>query len=439
MSAPGILFALVTAGLLFALPRRWSILPFLIGAAYIPFGQEMEIGPLHFTGVRILVAVGLLRAVSKGEQLAGGINLLDKLMIFWALWFVCASAFHEGEAFVTRLGEIFTDLGIYFLGRIYLQDLDDIRRVFKLICVVFIPLAAILLLEKATGKNFFGLIFGGWTEALVRNGHVRAQGPFEHPILAGTVGAACLPMALYFWRENRKLALLGLASTGSIIVASASSGPIMTALSIFVAMALWKIRSRLRTIRWTVVVLLIVLNFVMSDPVYFLVARVDIAGGSTGWYRAQLIRSAFEHIDEWWLAGTDITRDWMPVVINEKNTDITNYYIRMGVWGGLPLMAIFMAILGSAFAAVGRALRSSANAPFEQQFLIWTLGAILFGHATTFFSVSYFDQTVVFLYLLLAAIGSLGAAVAITAPVESAANNERIDDKAAPEVRLRYE
>jgi hypothetical protein len=41
--------------------------------------------------------------------------------------------------------------------------------------------------------------------------------------------------------------------------------------------------------------------------------------------------------------------------------------------------------------------------------MIWTLGAILFGHAATWMSVSYFDQTVVFLYLILAAIGAVSA------------------------------
>ena len=70
-------------------------------------------------------------------------------------------------------------------------------------------------------------------------------------------------------------------------------------------------------------------------------------------------------------------------------------------------MLLFIGILGAGFAAVGRALRSRQKVLADRRFLVWTLGAILFGHATTFLSVSYFDQTVVFLYLVLAAIGSL--------------------------------
>jgi O-antigen ligase len=106
---------------------------------------------------------------------------------------------------------------------------------------------------------------------------------------------------------------------------------------------------------------------------------------------------------------------------NPDHTDMTNYYLEMGVLGGLVMMILFIAILAAAFSAVGKALDSHQEAPVEDQFLIWTLGAILFGHAVTFFSISYFDQTVVFLYLILAAIGSLRAGYE---PVTAAEANE---------------
>jgi len=416
MSLPGILLTLATVGLLLALPKWWAPLPFFINAALIPFSQEMEVGPVHLTGIRFLVAAGLLRMMTKGDRLTGGLIPLDKWMILWAFWFAVTSVFHDSSALMTRLGEIFNDVGIYFLFRIYIQNVNDILRLFKMTCVVVVPLAVVMLCEKFTGTDYFGVLFGGFTESLVRNGHVRAQGPFEHPIMAGTVGAVCLPMALYLWRQQRKLALIGMAAAGSIVVASASSGPVMTAFSIFGGMAMWKIRNHLRVIRWLFVGMLVALNFIMNDPVYFLVARIDISGGSTGWYRAQLIRRAIEQIGQWWFAGTDYTRNWMLVEINKSNTDITNYYIRMGVWGGLLLMFIFIAILYAAFAAIGRTLRSSEAAPFEFRFLYWVLGSILFGHAVTFFSVSYFDQTVVFFYMLLAVIGSISAVTLSTAP-----------------------
>jgi hypothetical protein len=417
MTGFGLVFALATATFLVSLPRRWSVLPLLIGATYMPVDQEVEIGPFHFTALRLLIALGFLRVTVKGEWIARGVSSLDRLMIVWATWLICSSVFHVSSVFITRLGVVFDSLGVYFLFRVFLQTRDDVRNVFKIVCVLFVPLAAAMVVERLTGKNCFAL-FGVTSEGVLSTGgHFRARGAFEHPILAGTVGAACLPMAIYLWQQERKVALVGLAATSGVIVASASSGPIMTAISILGGLALWRIRRQLRAIFWLGLFFIVALSVVMNDPVYYLIGRIDITGGSTGWYRAALIQSAIDHLNEWWLTGTDVTRGWMHVSISQSHSDITNQYIQMGVWGGLLLIWMFTALLFAGFAGVGRALRISKYAPFEQQFMIWTLGSILFGHVTTFLSISYFDQSAVFFYLVLAIIASVDSAMVVHTPV----------------------
>ena len=102
------------------------------------------------------------------------------------------------------------------------------------------------------------------------------------------------------------------------------------------------------------------------------------------------------------------------IAANPDHADMTNYYLQMGVWGGLPLMMLFLAILVAAFLKVGQALRANEKKSSDDQFLIWILGCILLGHAVTFFSISYFDQTFVFLQLAVASIGSLQVSVRIT-------------------------
>jgi hypothetical protein len=411
MNGFGFLFAVVTAGLVFALPRRLVPLPLLMGAAYITTQQVIEIGPLHFSVVRLLIAMGFLRVLAKSERIADGWNALDRMMIVWASWAICSLIFHKSSVFILRLGVTFDILGSYFLFRVFIQEPKDIHRIFEMVCVLLVPLAVTMLVEKFTGNNLLSAIGFGPAYVVITNGHYRAQGAFGHPILAGTIGGVCLPMAIHLWRENRKLALIGLAATGGIVFASGSSGPVMTTLSVLFALALWRIRGHLRVVRWFVVIFLIILNFIMNDPVYFLMARIDITGGSTGYFRAQLIRSAIEHLNEWWLAGTDYTRHWMVtgVAASADHTDITNHYLAMGVVGGLPLILIFVGVLIIAFAEIGKALQRYKEEPVGEQFMIWTLGSILFGHATTFMSVSYFDQSFVFLYLILAIIGSLHA------------------------------
>ena len=106
---------------------------------------------------------------------------------------------------------------------------------------------------------------------------------------------------------------------------------------------------------------------------------------------------------------------------SEDHSDITNHYLFYGVWGGLPLMGIFICALWIGFRYVGQSLRLQAEAPIRQRFLIWSLGAGLFAHAVTCISVAYFDQSVIFLYLFLAAIGSLHATLLMETDQEVAA------------------
>jgi hypothetical protein len=405
----GILFTLVTSGMLLRLPRNRAALPLLLGAVYITRVQTLEIGPMHFPVMRVLIAVGLVRAMMNGERVSGGMNSLDRIIRLWTIWNICSIAFHNTDVLVFRLGVLYDTLGVYYLFRVFIRGIEDIRAIFKTLCFLLVPIAATMLVEKFNGFNPLSVIGFGPGDVATTNGHFRAQGAFGHPILAGTAGAACLPIAFCFWRENRQVALIGLGATLAIVFASGSSGPIMAAGAAMAALGLWTIRGQMRTIRWLAVTLLIALNFLMNDPVYFLMARIDITGGSTGYFRAQLIRSAIAHLSEWWFAGTDHTRHWMEtgITADPNHTDMTNYYLQMGVWGGLPLMVLFMWVIVVAFLRISKALRSTQGGPLRDQFVIWTLGAILFAHATAFWSISYFDQTIVFLCFVVACIGSL--------------------------------
>jgi hypothetical protein len=418
MSPLGFIFAVIIPGLAYIVPQRWGLVPLLIGATWVPRSQELELGPLHFGVARLAVLAGLLRMVVKREQIVGSLHVLDRLMIAWGIWYVGSSAFHTDNSTITRIGEIYTDLGIYFLCRVFLRDHTDIVRLFKVVCWLLLPVAVLMLAERMTGNNPFSMFFGNWlwgTE--YRNGHYRAHGPFAIAISAGTVGAICLPMALYLGRQDRKVALLGMFGAGGVVYASGASGPVMTAFSVLVALALWKIRDQLRAIRWLVVFVLIALDLVMSDPVYFLLGRIDITGGSTGYYRAALIQAAIKHFNEWWLIGTDYTKHWLlggGGVASPNHTDLTNHYIAMGVMGGMPLMLLFMGVIYAAFNLIGRVLKLDRASGGGDPYLAWILGSILFGHATTFLSVSYFDvANSVYFYLLLGTIGAVYAAALV--------------------------
>lgn len=89
-------------------------------------------------------------------------------------------------------------------------------------------------------------------------------------------------------------------------------------------------------------------------------------------------------------------------------------------------MLAFIWVLLAGFAAVAQALRLSQDEISHEQFLVWILGSILFAHAMTFLSISYFGQAIFFLYLLLGCIGSLHAILPACAEVPDYEDEEAI-------------
>ena len=415
-----IVFLAANASLILWLPRRWVPVPLLIGTCYMTLGQGIQVGPFHFPIIRMLIVAGLTRVILRGERLASGMNGMDWLMLFWSAWALVSSVFHKdpSAALIFRLGLIFNACGVYFLLRIFCQSMEDIKTLVLITAIIIIPVAVEMLFEKATAYNVFSL-FGGVEELPeIRGGRIRAQGPFSHSILAGTIGAVSLPFMVGLWQGHRKLALIGMVACLSMVFASGSSGPIMSSIVAIVGLSMWYYRQQMRFFRWLAILGYIALEIVMKAPAYYLIGRVDLVGGSTGWHRSALIESSLKHLNEWWLAGTDYTSHWMPTGVgwSPDHTDITNHYLRLGVIGGLPLVFLFIAILVKGFTYVGQIVGQSSVFSAEYRFILWAIGCALFAHAVTCISVSYFDQSFLFLYLTLACISSVFSDVIIAHP-----------------------
>ena len=408
MNPVAILLLIACAFALLSLPLRWAALPLLAGACYTTLGQEITLGPFHFQLLRLLILVGIIRVILRREGLARSGNGLDALMLGWGAWALVSSVFHEDASatLVNRMGLVFNGGGLYFLFRVFCRSIPDIVVLSRIIALVLIPLSLEMLFELKTGRNLFA-VFGNVHEfADVRGGSTRAQGSFAHPILAGSIGAACLPLMLVLWRGWRLTAISGVAACGLMVYASASSGPILSVAAAILALAVWPLRRHMRLIRWSLVTLYVLLEIAMKAPAYFLVARIDMTGNSTSWHRAALIDAAVKHLSEWWLVGTDFTRHWISYGVgwSSDHIDITNYYVNMGVYGGLPLMFLFIATLAKAFSFVGHetSMQNETGNSGGDKFVLWAVGSALFVHAVSFVSISYFDQSVVFLYLVLA-------------------------------------
>ena len=415
MNILGVIFFVISAIALMSVPRRWAVIPLLMGVIYITHGQAVNLGGIKLPVFRMLLGVGLLRIIVKGEGLAGGFNRIDTLMLLLGAWLFFASFFHEpgaaaaGPTFI--IGKVAEISLCYFLVRSFCQDMDDFASIMGVIAILMVPIALEMIQEKFTEINLFSKTFGGVREAVVvREGELRARGPFRHAILAGTVGAALVPIMLGLWRRNPRAAKIGLIACLTMVASCASSGPILSLIFGLMGVFLWKFRHLMNLVRWSIPVGLLVLHMVMEKPVWFIIGRLSM-GGSTGWHRSKLIDSAIHYFGDWWAFGTDHTRSWMPtgVTFSEEHTDITNYYLAFGVMGGLLAMLLLIAMAWVAFKWTGHMIDAIPEEADENgdRFMIWCMGSSLFSHVATSISVAYYDQSVFFFWFSIATISSL--------------------------------
>lgn len=393
-------------------PRRWAPVPILLVTCYMTLAQGVMVASLSFFSIRLVILAGLARVFIRSEYRGMPRSPMDGLMLFWSIWAMAASAFHSdpGATLTFNGGIVFNSMGIYFLLRVFCRSMEDVIFLSRTVAWILVPVALEMIYEKLAAQNLFSILGGVPEVPEIRQGRIRAQGPFSHSIMAGTVGAVMLPVCIGLWKRYRRTAVIGSLAATTMVIASSSSGPLLSAIFATLGLLLWPIRIHLRTLRWTVVLVYLVLMVVMKSPPYYLLARVDLGGGSTGWHRARLIETSIEHLGEWWIAGTDYTRHWMAsgVPWSPNHIDITNHYLMLGVQGGLPLLILFVLVLVNGFSIVGRSVRAAQKVQPDNAFFCWALGASLFAHAATSISVSYFDQSFVFLYVTFAAIAGLG-------------------------------
>ena len=421
ISLLGVGFTALMCFLLLTLPRKWALVPVIILICYMTMGERVIVVGLNFTMIRILTLVGWIRILIRGELKSLKLNPIDKALIWFAIsgMLIYVLQWQTFDAVKYEFGQVYNALGMYFLFRFLVRDMDDCLRVFKIAAVFIIPLAASMVVERMTGRNAFAEFGGVSPITAIRDGVLRCQGPFAHPVLAGTFGATLFPLFVGLWRSkgHKLLSFLAILSSGAMVLTSGSSGPVGTLLAGLLALGCWPHRKHMSTIRSGILVAVVGLEIVMKAHVWFLLARVGIFSGSTGHHRAYLIDRALANLDDWWLLGTRSTVAWDEYY---NLFDITNQYLVYGADGGLITMLLFILVIVRCFGAVGLTVRALGEESRELQFCVWALGAALFSHVVTFLSVSYFDQNFVNWYLLLAIIST--ASLAIQAVPEKASS-----------------
>ncbi len=383
------------------LDRRKAIVPLLVAAATIPMAQRIIILGADFTMLRVLIVAYFARVMIRGEFRSIGWNRLDTAMLLWSICATTVRFLTHGslDVLVSRLGWSFDMLGIYFVVRFLIRSWSDVKFVGEALAVLSLPVAVLFAVEWATAYNMFSIFGGVPAETVVRDGRLRCQGAFAHPILAGTFWAAALPLIWTLRKDKNFLMRLGTIGCLFIVAACSSSTPVVSVLVALTGVALFPWR-RHRTKMWVgFFALLASLHVVMKAPVWHLISRVDLIGGSTGYHRYQLIDAFVRNFSKWYLLGEPDPMSWGVWAMR----DVTNVYVSTGLTGGLLTLIVLLLVLIFAFGNVGRALKMSSIArSHKRQWICWCIGVAICVHAITFLAASYFGQIIVMLYLELA-------------------------------------
>jgi hypothetical protein len=434
---------IVSIVLIFLLPRRLVVAPLLFLSLMSPLGQRVMVGSFHFQIFRILVIFAWIRLLvqrygSEGLSSKIKINSVDKAVVYYTIaCIICYTLLWQNSAaFFDEVGKAYNALGFYFAFRFFIRDRKDVERAIKALALTAVPIALIMLNEQITGRNILG-VFGGVPEySAIREGYIRSQGPFTVYLTAGAFGATLLPLMLCLWhkRGSRLTATLGLIAALTITITSRTSTAISAALGTVIALAFWPLREKMRWVRRGLVATLVTLHLVMKAPVWALIARIDIVGGSTGWHRFKIVDNLIHHFWEWWLLGSNNYWNWEG---GDDMWDAANQYVSTGESTGLLSLILFIAAIVYCFKYLGKA-RKAAGRSSQQAWFLWLLGAALFSNLIAFMGISYYDQTSIYWYLLLAMIvAATGAGVQarpVTGVSSSSSQPELAEWQLQPEV-----
>ncbi|TRT46351.1 MAG: hypothetical protein EWV85_18765 [Microcystis aeruginosa Ma_QC_C_20070703_M131] len=397
---------MVTCIAIFACSRRGAIIAFFGMICFTGQAQRLVFFGVDFDFTRVLILVSFARILLRKEFLAFQVFILDWLILSWALSTITATTllWLDPGPVQRVLGHLLNSVGAYLVFRIMVTTPDDAIAVIKGLAVIAIPTSLLFIVEMFTSRNLFSS-FGGVPEfTIIREGKLRCQGAFPHPIVAGCFWAACVPTFVALVAGIGNSRVLGFFGTGCalvIVFASTSSTPVFGLLAVVIGLGFWWIRFLVTPSLIATLVAIPTLHMVMKAPVWHLISRISAVGGSTSDHRYQLIDQCIKRFDEWAFIGTKSTLHWGHFLF-----DVANYYVVQCVNGGLATFLLFMAILITAFSLVNRTLNCHGDDDIPP-YLVWAAGTCLLVHSFCFIGLAYFGQITQLLFLHLAIIAGL--------------------------------
>ena len=399
--AVGMLFAIV---LILALPRKKAITPFLLAFFTIPVGQVLVVEGVHFLMHQILILTVLVRMITfrgsaSERRFAGGFNALDRVAVLWSLsaLIIFCLQFMDAQAWIKGLGDLVVSLGGYLAARFLIPDREAVRRTIRVLAMICVIQGVCMVSEQFTHQNVFSFL--GKVPPPIRNGHVRSEGTMGS-LYGGVFAGVLIPLFFWLWteRKSRMVACAGLAGATAMVWASHASTSWGTYGGSLLGLAFWPLRKGMRLVRWGIVAMLVGLHLVMNGPVWSLIEKIDVTGGSSSYHRYLLLDNCIRHFGDWWLLGYKYYGSW-----GFGMWDLCNQFVVAALTGGLVTLVLYIAIFKRSFRAIGMA-RKRVDGDRRQEYLLWCLGADLFANVVASFGINYVTELMMSLFPLLACI-----------------------------------
>ena len=389
----------------------------VVSILLIPFEASLFIGTLRVPVARLILLaatpVAIVRYCSSLGSAAYKFVWADLLVPLTGVWMVVSVCMTDGQerGFVGAGAIALEFVGTYFVTRMWLKRPGEAVKLGRLVAVL-IAVDAILAVPDTFQQSFVvhtvvgsltGFVFNNGGD--IRNGHFRAAGVMEHPILLGT---ACSFGMLLSWQLCRgvfRAILLVLQIIGLIV--SVSSAPILGLVIGFGCIFYRRLTPDLDS-RWQLLLgsglFCVVLVFVLaSDPLGFLIRHLTF-DPQTGYYRLLEWDTAGGLVMASPWLGIGLTDDWLRP--NWMPSTVDSVWLRSAMEFGIPgSLMVACSVLGACSRPVDR---SSATLSTQDKLLGVALSIILSLYVFEGFTVHFWGATWMLLGLFMGMRAHLG-------------------------------
>lgn len=400
-----VLLAVCCVAIFSSRPQVGLAISVLFSWAVVPSQRIILLG-VDFSFYRIVGVVLLVRLLLQPALRQMRWGAADWGVTGFAGVIVLATATRGGEV-VNSIGQVGDFVVYYSVGRLCISTCEDWARFVKAMAVATVLVAIPLTIEKLTGRNLFSAFGGVPAITPVRDGKLRAQAAFVHPIIGGVIVASLVPVFLSLRSTASPAArwfLLAAACSGVYaVLLTASSTPLMALAAGLASYSLFSQRRLLGSFVFGLTMIGAVLHVISASGLHHLVfARFTPISGSTGYHRYLLWDAAITRFPEWALFGVNSTGHW-----GRGLNDVTCEYIAAGVRGGMA------AVLCLVFVLVVTAQSTwcrSLGGPVGVRRIHWGMFSWLAANMMAFTAVTYFGQGISIFCV------GLGALVSISRP-----------------------